>query len=79
MRTLAQIPHPLMRITVSSWNDKYQLRFELDRFEQVFKIGHNEVSGLEEVQTMGTALAESALLRFVSMRDSHQNLNTSSK
>jgi hypothetical protein len=79
MRTLAQIPHPLMRITVSSWNDKYQLRFELDRCEQVFKIGHNEVSGLEEVQTMGTALAESALLRFVSMRDSHQNLNTSSK
>jgi hypothetical protein len=79
MRTLAQIPHPLMRITVSSWNDKYQLRFELDRFEQVFKIGHNEVSGLEEVQTMGTALAESALLRFVSMRDSYQNLNTSSK
>ena len=79
MRTIAQIPHPLMRITVSSWNDKYQLRFELDRFEQIFKIGHDEVSGLEEIQTMGAALAESALLRFVSMRDSHRNLNIPSK
>tara|TARA_B110000285_G_scaffold133389_1_gene149632 strand:+ start:2029 stop:2235 length:207 start_codon:yes stop_codon:yes gene_type:complete len=68
-----------MRITVSSWNDKYQLRFELDRFEQVFKIGHEEVSGLEEIQAMGAALAESALLRFVNMRDAHQNLNRSSK
>lgn len=68
-----------MRITVSSWNDKYQLRFELDRFEQVFKIGHDEVSGLEEIQSMGTGLAESVLLRFVEMRDSYRNLNTSSK
>lgn len=68
-----------MRITVSSWNDKYQLRFELDRFEQVFKIGHDEVSGLEEIQSMGTDLAESVLLRFVEMRDSYRNLNTSSK
>lgn len=79
MRTIAQIPHPLMRITVSSWNDKYQLRFELDRFEQVFKIGHDEVSGLEEIQSMGTDLAESVLLRFVDMRDSFRNLNTRSK
>lgn len=79
MRTLAHIPHPFMRITVSSWNEKYQLRFELDRYEQVFKVGHNEVSGLEEVQAMGKALSESALLRFVSMRESHQKLNTSDK
>ena len=79
MRTIAQIPHTLMRITVSSWNDKYQLRFELDRFEQVFKIGHDEVKGLEEIEAMGAKLSESVLLRFVAMRDSYRNLNTSDK
>jgi hypothetical protein len=48
MRVLAHIPHPLMRISITSWNDKFQLRFELDRFEQVFKIGQDE-AGLDTV------------------------------
>jgi hypothetical protein len=42
MRTVSQIPHPLMRITITSWNDKYQLRFELDRYEQVFKVDQED-------------------------------------
>ena len=36
MRTVAHVPHPLMRITINHWNDKYQLRYELDRYEQTY-------------------------------------------
>ena len=76
MRVLANIPHPLMRISITSWNEKFQLRFELDRFEQVFKIGQDEVSSLEAVKQMGLDMAESVLIRFVSMRESYNQTNT---
>ena len=67
MREIAHIPHPVMRITVHSYNGQYRLRFELDRFEQSFKYAeanHN----LAEVETLGATLAEGVLLRFVDMR-----------
>ena len=76
MRILAHIPHPLMRISITSWNDKFQLRFELDRFEQVFKIGQDEISSIETVKLLGADMAESVLLRFVSMRESYNQTNT---
>ena len=42
MREIAHIPHPLMRITVHSYNGQYRLRFELDRYEQSFKYPESE-------------------------------------
>ena len=65
-----------MRISITSWNEKFQLRFELDRFEQVFKIGQDEVNSLEAVKQMGVDMAESVLIRFVSMRESYNQTNT---
>ena len=57
-----------MRITVLGWNDKYQLRFELDRYEQMFKFDMEKHS-LEDVKTLGTEMSEEVLLRFVNMRE----------
>ena len=68
MRIIAEIPHSLMRITVLGWNDKYQLRFELDRYEQMFKFDMEKHS-LEDVKTLGTEMSEEVLLRFVNMRE----------
>ena len=67
MREIAQIPHPVMRITVHSYNGQYRLRFELDRFEQSFKYAEVDHT-LAEVETLGATLAEGVLLRFVDMR-----------
>ncbi len=72
MREVAHIPHPLMRITVHSYNGQWKLRFELDRYEQTFKYPEMEHS-LEDVKTFGTTLAEEVLLRFVGMREQHLN------
>ena len=69
MRTLAQFPHPIMRITVTLWNGKYALRFEADRYEQVFKVPEEAVEGgVDELEQRARALQEQVLLRFVEMR-----------
>ena len=68
MRIIAEIPHSLMRITILGWNDKYQLRYELDRYEQMFKFDMEKHS-LEEVTSLGSEMSEEVLLRFVNMRE----------
>lgn len=67
MREIAHIPHPLMRITVHSYNGQYRLRFELDRFEQSFKYAESDHT-LEDLEALGSAMSEGVLLRFVDMR-----------
>ena len=67
MRTVCQIPHRLMRITVTSWNEKYKLRFELDRYEQVFKVDQTDTS-IPALEDLANRMAESVLHGFVSMR-----------
>ena len=68
MRIIAEIPHPLMKITILGWNDKYQLRYELDRYEQMFKFDM-ETNALEDIKSLGVEMAEDVLLRFVNMRE----------
>jgi hypothetical protein len=72
MRTLATIPHPLMRITINQWNGKYQLRYELDRYEQAFKFS-DETEDLASVQLLAQAMADDVLKNFVAMRSQLQN------
>ena len=57
-----------MKITILGWNDKYQLRYELDKYEQMFKFDMNNYS-LDEVKALGEEMAEEVLLRLVNMRD----------
>ena len=68
MRIIAEIPNPLMRITILGWNDKFQLRYELDRYEQMFKFDMDTHS-IDEVKEIGEKMSEEVLLRFVNMRE----------
>lgn len=70
MREVAHIPHPLMRITVHSYNGQYRLRFELDQFEQSFKYSEMD-NELSELKTMATTMEEQVLMRFVDMRNQY--------
>lgn len=67
MREVSHIPHPVMRITVHSYNGQYRLRFEVDKFEQSFKFPESDVP-LADVEEHGRAMAEEVLMRFVDMR-----------
>ena len=68
MREVAHIPHPLMRITVHSYNGQFRLRYELDRYEQSFKYPEAEHT-LADVEARANALSEGVLMRFVDMRE----------
>ena len=57
-----------MRITILGWNDKYQLRFELDRYEQMFKYDMHSVT-VDQLNIEAAQMSEEVLLRFVSMRN----------
>lgn len=52
MRVIGNIPHPKISITIFSMNDKYQVKFEAGPMEQIFKIPHSEVNGVEGIQKL---------------------------
>ncbi len=70
MRVLAQIPHPLLSITLFMWNQKYIIKYELDNLEQTYKIHELDATG--EAQIMEIAQNEnfiqSIITRFEAMR-----------
>lgn len=69
MRVIAEIQHPVMKISIFSWNEKYHLKFEAGQFEQTYKIGQLDVTGLDEVKAIANeAFCQGVLERFVAMR-----------
>ena len=76
MRDVSHIPHPIMRVSVHSYNGQYRLQFVVDRFEQAFKFPEAEHT-LAEVESTANAMAEDVLMRFVEMRTQyHESLTT---
>ena len=52
MRIIGNIPHPKISISIFSMNDKYQVKFEAGPMEQIFKLSHTEVNGIEGIQKL---------------------------
>lgn len=70
VRLVKEIPHVRYKIQIFQYNGKYILKIELAQFEQTFKIGDLDVSGVEEVEKMITEeLLNNTLKRFVEMRE----------
>ena len=68
MRVIGNIPHPKMSINIFSMNDKYQIKFEAGPMEQIYKIAHSEVNGIEGIEKMIDAeFLEKILVRFNEM------------
>jgi hypothetical protein len=51
MRIIDSIPHPQLRISIFSMNDKYLVKFEAGPYEQTYKFDHDSVSGLEDLKS----------------------------
>ncbi len=77
MRTIAEIPHPNLKITVFQWNGKYIVKIEIGQFEQTYKIGEMDVQGLEGIKNLlNDDFLESVMERFLEMReDFHRSYN----
>lgn len=70
MRVIADIPHPDLKITLLSWNEKYLLKFEKGDFEQTYKIKEMDVAGEDAVRSLiDDDFTEAVLNRFNDMRD----------
>lgn len=70
MRLVKEIPHAHFKIQIHQYNGKYIVKIELGQFEQTYKIGDTDVSGLEELENMITSdLLNNAIKRFIEMRE----------
>ncbi|MBT4775472.1 MAG: hypothetical protein HOL28_03100 [Crocinitomicaceae bacterium] len=69
MRIVKEIPHRQFKITIFSWNGKFQIKIELDQYEQVFKINEQDVEGIDDVVNMLDAdFLKTTMHRFLTMR-----------
>lgn len=69
MRLVTEIPHARYKIQIFHYNSKYIVKIELGQFEQSYKIGESDVSGLDDVIKMvNENLLKNCLERFVAMR-----------
>lgn len=69
MRLVKEVPHSHFKIQIHQYNGKYIVKIELGQFEQTFKIGATDVSGLEELENMITTdLQTNTIKRFIEMR-----------
>jgi hypothetical protein len=72
MRIIDSIPHPQLRISIFSMNDKYLVKFEAGPYEQTYKFDHDTVAGLEDLKSkVDDALLENIASIFRQMHVSN--------
>ncbi|HEY0742192.1 MAG TPA: hypothetical protein VGD40_12050 [Chryseosolibacter sp.] len=68
MRVIKEIPHPLCKITLFAWNNRYIIKVERGLFEQTFKIPEFDVTGENEVvQLIDEEFVRQCVARFEQM------------
>ena len=70
MRIVKEVPNPLCKITIYSWNGKYLIKLEHGLLEQTFKISELEVTEEELDEILNDQFIEEALQRFEGMSKS---------
>ncbi len=68
MRTVAQIPHRVMRIVIQEWNDKYHIQFVWGPLEQTYRLPVEGSGGLEAVKAFGQRLMPDVEQVFLQMK-----------
>jgi hypothetical protein len=74
LRTVAQVPHPQMRIMIFVWNGKYIVEFEIASMKQAFKIDQTQM-GLDELQNrIDVDFQNKVMARFKAMNEDLKQL-----
>jgi hypothetical protein len=45
MRIVGEIPHPICKITLYSWNNRYLIKLEYGLLEQTYKVNQFDLTG----------------------------------
>ena len=70
MRVIADIPHPVLKITLFSWNNKYLIKLERGMLEQTYKVSELDVAGVDDVRRLlDDDFLAGVLRRFDEMND----------
>lgn len=68
MRVIGYIDHPVYKISVFSWNEKYMVKIEAGHYEQIYKFSHDEFSNWEDLKLLFDAdMLESIRKNFMEM------------
>ena len=68
MRTVAQIPHRVMRIVIQEWNEKYHVQFTWGPLEQTYRLPVEGAGGLKAVQSFAQQLIPEVEQMFLTMK-----------
>lgn len=72
MRIVGEIPHPICKITLYSWNNRYLIKLEYGLLEQTYKINQFDLTGEADLYTIvDEQFVEQALNTF---REMEKNL-----
>ena len=52
MRIVGEIPHPICKITLFSWNNRYLIKLEYGLLEQTYKINQFDLTGEGDLYTI---------------------------
>ena len=77
MRVIAQIPHPILSITLFMWNQKYIIKYELDNLEQTYKIHELDTAGEAAIKQIAQdeTFVTQILARFEAMQQDWETLH----
>jgi hypothetical protein len=72
MRIVGEIPHPICKITLYSWNNRYLIKLEYGLLEQTYKVNQFDLTGEADLYTIvDEQFVEQALKTF---REMEKNL-----
>lgn len=73
MRVVGEIPHPVVKITIFHWNNRYLIKLEAGPFEQTFKLEEYDISSEEELkEIVNETFVQQCIERFNGMAQSLQ-------
>lgn len=68
MRVVGEIPHPNLKITIFSWNNRYLIKLEDAVIEQTFKVSAFDITSENDIyKILDTEFLDQALNRFGEM------------
>jgi hypothetical protein len=71
MRVVGEIPHPNLKITIFSWNNRYLIKLEDAVIEQTFKVSAFDITSENDIyKILDTEFLDQALNRFGEMSKS---------
>jgi hypothetical protein len=68
MRVVGEIPHPTLKITIFSWNNRYLIKLEDAVIEQTFKVSAFDITSENDIyKIVDTEFLDQAVNRFGEM------------